>query len=84
MYCSCVAITCVCHDIMLQMGKTSLVRALMSPTSKCTPIQLDDRTVGIDRYDMQLKASSATVNPFGFQFGFSGGVTSGGAVAKRS
>ena len=36
------------------MGKTSLVRALMSPSSKCASIDLDDRTVGIDRYDMQL------------------------------
>ena len=37
-----------------QAGKTSLVRALMSPFSICDPIELDDRTVGIDRYEMQL------------------------------
>ena len=40
------------------MGKTSLVRALMSTASKCAVIDLDDRTVGIDRYDMQLFPSS--------------------------
>ncbi len=37
-----------------QAGKTSLVRALMSPFSICDPIDIDDRTVGIDRYEMQL------------------------------
>jgi hypothetical protein len=38
----------------LQAGKTSLVRALMSPFSICDPIELDDRTFGIDRHEMQL------------------------------
>ena len=41
-------------DMRLQAGKTSLVRALMSPSCKCSLIDLDDRTVGIDRYEMQL------------------------------
>ena len=41
-------------DMRLQAGKTSLVRALMSPSCRCCPIHLDDRTVGIDCYDMQL------------------------------
>jgi hypothetical protein len=41
------------------MGKTSLVRALMSPSSKCDPIPLDDRTVGIDRFEMELLGSAA-------------------------
>jgi hypothetical protein len=40
---------------MLQMGKTSLVRALMSPSSTCDPIAADDRTVGIDHYEMKLQ-----------------------------
>ncbi len=38
----------------LQAGKTSLVRALMSPSSNCASIDVDDRTVGIDCYNMQL------------------------------
>jgi hypothetical protein len=41
-------------DMRLQAGKTSLVRALMSPSFKCAPIDLDDRTVAIDRHDMRL------------------------------
>ena len=41
----------------MQMGKTSLVRALMSPSSKCDVIDKDDRTVGIDRHEMQLRAT---------------------------
>ena len=40
------------------MGKTSLVRALMSSSFKCEPIDLDDRTVGIDRHEVQLQAVS--------------------------
>ncbi len=38
------------------MGKTSLVRALMSSSFTCEPIDLDDRTVGIDRYEVLLQA----------------------------
>jgi GTPase SAR1 family protein len=40
---------------LLQMGKTSLVRALLSPSFKCDPILLRDRTVGIDRSEMELR-----------------------------
>ena len=40
------------------MGKTSLVRALMSSSFTCEPIDLDDRTVGIDRYEVLLQAIS--------------------------
>jgi Leucine-rich repeat (LRR) protein len=40
------------------MGKTSLVRALMSPSSTCCHIELDDRTIGIDCYDMCLHSTS--------------------------
>jgi hypothetical protein len=40
---------------MLQMGKTSLVHALMSRSSTCASIAADDRTVGIDRYEMKLR-----------------------------
>ena len=40
------------------MGKTSLVRALMSSSFTCEPIDLEDRTVGIDRYEVQLQALS--------------------------
>jgi hypothetical protein len=47
-------------DMVLQAGKTSLVRALMSPFSICDPIELDDRTVGIDRYEMQLLPNQNT------------------------
>jgi hypothetical protein len=47
-------VTDALFDAQLQAGKTSLVRALVSPSCKCSPIDLDDRTVGIDRYDLQL------------------------------
>ena len=47
-------------DMLRQAGKTSLVRALMSPFSICDPIELDDRTVGIDRYEMQLLSNRNT------------------------
>jgi GTPase SAR1 family protein len=40
------------------MGKTSLVKALMSTSSMSSPIAADDRTVGIDRYDLLLEAPS--------------------------
>jgi hypothetical protein len=49
---------------LLQMGKTSLVRALMSPYSLCRPpIALDNRTVGIDRCEMKLQDSSLPSSP---------------------
>jgi hypothetical protein len=38
----------------LQAGKTSLVRALISPSSKCASIHADHRTVGIDHFDNVL------------------------------
>jgi GTPase SAR1 family protein len=41
-------------DVSLQAGKTSLIKALMSPSSKCAVIDLDNRTIAIDTYDMQL------------------------------
>jgi len=44
---------------MMQMGKTSLVHALMSPSFKCDHIALDDRTVGIDQYEMKLRSNAA-------------------------
>jgi GTPase SAR1 family protein len=43
---------------MLLVGKTSLVKALMSPSSCCAAIHIDDRTIAIDTYDMQLPPSS--------------------------
>ncbi len=35
-------------------GKTSMVKALMLPSSQCAPIDIGDRTVGIDHYNMKL------------------------------
>jgi hypothetical protein len=43
-----------CCDALLQAGKTSLVKAIMSPSSKCAVIDPDNRTIAIDTYDMQL------------------------------
>jgi hypothetical protein len=43
------------------MGKTSLVRALMSEPTVSTPV--DERTVGIDRYEMALNTSALPLKP---------------------
>jgi Ran GTPase-activating protein (RanGAP) involved in mRNA processing and transport len=48
-------------DVLLQAGKTSLVQALMSPSSRCASIDTDDRTVGVDRYHMQLKPNERSI-----------------------
>jgi hypothetical protein len=45
------------------MGKTSLVRALMSPSSKCDYIATDDRTVGIVRSEMVLRGTEFPPSP---------------------
>ena len=38
----------------MQAGKTALSKALLSPVGRCTPVDANDRTVGIDISSMQL------------------------------